>query len=292
MQEPTIERDTIIRRQRRLPAPGEVLVRPGEEVNEETTIARGHVRNTEITEIRVDEKLGVDAYNLGGYMLKRAGDAVAKDEVIALRRTFFGKSTKICRTPIAGTIEAFSTSSGKALIRGNPIPVEVKAYIPGRITELFPKEGAVVECRGSIARGAIGVGGEVRGRIEAAVSAPNETLTNASLDTTHRGKVIIGGALATLEALRKAAQIGVSAVVVGGVDEKDLTELLGYEMGFGVTGHEQIGFTLVVTEGFGINPMNDDVFRLLKEKEGERACVDGATQIRTRMQRPEIIIPK
>jgi hypothetical protein len=292
MQEPTIERDAIIRKHRRLPAPGEVLVKKGEEVKEDTVIAHGHVRNPEITEIRVAEKLGVDAYNLGGYMLKKMGDAVAKDEVIALRRTFFGNSTKVCRSPLDGTIEALSTSHGTALIRGNPIPVAVKAHIPGRVTEIFPREGASIECIGAIARGAFGIGGETHGRIEAAVEAPNETLTGASLDTTHKGKVVLGGAIATLDALRKAAQAGVSAIIIGGVDEKDLTEFLGYELGFGVTGQEHVGFTLIVTEGFGANPMNEETFRLLKENAGEHACVDGTTQIRTRMQRPEIIIPR
>jgi hypothetical protein len=292
MQEPTIERDTVIRKHRRLPAPGEVLVKKGEEVGEDAVIARGYVRNHEITEIRVAEKLGVDAYNLRGYLLKQTGEAVAKDEVIALRRTFFGKSTRVCRAPLAGTIEAFSTSSGTVLIRGSPIPVEVKAHIPGRVAEIYPQEGAVVECFGAIARGAFGIGGETRGKIEAVAQAPNEVLTGASIDGTHKGKILLGGAVATLDALRRAAQVGASAVVVGGVDEKDLTDLLGYELGFGVTGHEQVGFTLITTEGFGSNPMNEDIFGLLRENAGEHACVDGATQIRIRMQRPEIIIPR
>jgi len=291
MQEPTIERDAVIRKHRRLPAPGEVLVKKGEEVKEDTVIARGHVRNPEITELRVAEKLGVDPFNLSGYMLKKTGDAVARDEVIALRRTFFGKSTKVCRSPLEGTIEALSTSYGTALVRGNPIPVEINAHIPGRVAEIFPREGASIECTGTIARGAFGIGGETRGRIDAAVDAPNETLTSASIDATHKGKVVLGGAAATLDALRKAVQVGVSAIVVGGIDEKDLTELLGYEFGFGVTGHEQVGYTLIITEGFGSNPMNEETFRLLKENVGEHACVDGTTQIRTRMQRPEIIIP-
>jgi hypothetical protein len=286
-----VERNTTIRKNRRLPTTGEALVKLGEQVNEDTVIARGRVRNPEITEINVAEKLGVDAYNLSGYMLKKTGDAVAREEVIALRRTFFGKSTKVCRSPLDGTIEGLSTSFGTALVRGNPIPVEVRAFIPGRVTEMFAGEGAAVECMGAVVRGAIGIGGETHGRIEAAVESPDDALTGASLDATHKGKIVIGGAVATLDALRKAAQVGVSAIVVGGVDEKDLTELLGYELGFGVTGHERVGYTLIVTEGFGSNPMNEEIFRLLKENAGEHACVDGTTQIRTRMHRPEIIIP-
>jgi hypothetical protein len=286
-----IERGITIQKPRRLPAVGEVLVKLGDAVKEDTIVARGRVRNPEIVEVRVDQKLGVDPYNLRGYMLKKEGDAVKKDEVIALRRSFFGKSTKVCRSPLDGAIEAFSESSGKILIRGDPIPVEVKAHIPGKVTELFPGEGAVVECKGSIARGVIGVGGETHGLLEVLADSPDEVLTNGSIDKTHSGKVVVGGALATLEALQKAASVGAAAVIVGGVDEKDLTEFLGYELGFGVTGQERIGFTLIVTGGFGANPMNKDVLTLFKEHVGDLTCVDGTTQIRTRMLRPEVIIP-
>ncbi|MCX6648500.1 MAG: hypothetical protein NTV61_03825 [Candidatus Bathyarchaeota archaeon] len=286
-----IEKGITIGKTRRLPAPGEVLVHLGDAVKEDTPIARGRVRNPEIIELRVDQKLGVDPFNLSGYMLKKEGDPVKKDEVIALRRSFFGTSTKICRSPLDGTIEAFSHSSGKVLIRGEPIPIEVRAHIPGRVTELFPGEGAAVECRGSIARGAIGAGGETHGPLEVLVDNPDEVLTNGLITKTHSGKVIIGGATATPEALRKAQSAGASAVIVGGIDEKDLTELIGHELDLGDTGQEKIGFTLVALGGFGANPMDEEAFQLFKEHAGRLACVDGTTQIRTRMLRPEVILP-
>jgi hypothetical protein len=286
-----VENNIIIRKTRRLPTVGDVLVKLCEIVREDTIIARGRVRNPELVEVRVDQRIGVDPYNLSGYMLKAEGNAVKKDEVIAIRRSFFGKSTRVCRSPIDGTIEIFSKSSGKVLIRGEPLPIEVKAHIPGKVTELLPGEGVVLECKGSIARGVIGLGGETHGFIESLVDAPDEALTNGLIDKTHAGKIIVGGSFATLEALRKAVSVGAAAVVVGGVDEKDLTELLGYELGFGVTGQEKIGLNLIVTEGFGANPMNSEAFQLFKEHRGRLACVDGTTQIRTRMLRPEVIIP-
>jgi len=46
-----------------------------------------------------------------------------------------------------------------------------------------------------------------------------------------------------------------------------------------------------LTEGFGPSPMNEEIFDLLRSFQGKLACVDGTTQIRARMLRPEIIIP-
>lgn len=286
-----VERDVLISKARRLPAPGEVLVRPGETVRADTPIARGRVRNIELVEVRVDQKLGVDAMDVAPYMLKREGDAVKKDEVIALRRSFFGTSTKILRAPLDGTIEAFSHTSGKLLIRGLPIQIEVNAHIPGRVTELFPLEGAVVECRGAIARGAFGVGGEARGPLEVLADGPGDVLTESPITKSHAGKVVVGGAIATPEALRKVQSAGIAALIVGGVDEKDLAVLLGHELNLGDTGGERIGFTLVSLSGFGAEPLDGEVLRLFREHEGRLACVDGTTQIRTRMLRPEVILP-
>lgn len=224
-------------------------------------------------------------------MLKEEGDEVKKDEVIAIRRAFFGRSTKICRSPTDGTIEAFSKKSGRLLIRGKPIPVEVKAHIPGSVVEVIPEEGAVVEARATLIHGVFGIGGEARGELFIAVGRPGEALTTEVIAEEHKGKILVGGSLVTLEALRKAAKMGVNGIITGSVDQKDLTEFLGYEIGMGVTGEENMGLTIIITEGFGIFPMEVDTFHLIKSHEGMKASIDGTTQIRQRMLRPEIIIP-
>jgi hypothetical protein len=88
-----------------------------------------------------------------------------------------------------------------------------------------------------------------------------------------------------------AKEIGVAALVVGGIHDKDLRTLLGYDLGVAITGTEQVGFTLVLTEGFGTIPMATKTFRLLAAHAGQKASVSGATQIRAGVIRPEIIIP-
>jgi hypothetical protein len=57
-----------------------------------------------------------------------------------------------------------------------------------------------------------------------------------------------------------------------------------------VTGHERLGLTLVVTEGFGTIPMAARSFALLQERVGQPASVSGATQIRAGVIRPEVIV--
>jgi len=286
-----LEEETLIRKVRRIPAQGEVFVDVGDAVEAETVIAGGTVRNPDAEEVKVFAKLGVEPNQTERYMLKREGDQVKKDEVIAIYRAFFGRFTKTCRSPMDGFIEVFAKSAGRVIVRGNPIPVEVKAHIPGRIAEVIPGEGAVVETRGALVNGVFGVGGEARGELVFAVDLPGEALTTEVMREGHEGKILVGGSVVTLDALRKAAETGVSGIVTGGVDQKDLTDFLGQEIGLGVTGMERVGLTLIVTEGFGVYPMRDETFRLLKSHGGKRVSIDGTTQIRQRILRPEIVVP-
>lgn len=285
------QKDVLLRKTRRMPARGQVLVREGDLVSPETIVAKGTVFNPEIREVRIHAQLDVDPTEIEKYMLKTAGDDVKKDEIIAIHRSFFGRYTKVCRSPIDGIIESLSKSSGRVLIRGKPIPVEVKAYVPGRVVETIPDEGAVIECKASTIQGMFGIGGETVGELTIAVNEPDETLSTELISEKHKAKVIAGGSFVTIDAIRKAAKLGVHGIISGGMDQKDLTDFLGYEMGVGITGREKAGLTLILTEGFGVHPMEEGVFNLLKSHQGKQVSVDGSTQIRTRMLRPEIIIP-
>jgi hypothetical protein len=276
---------------RRIPTKGELYVNKGDEVTPDTVIAKGIVQNPEAHDVKVYQLLEVDPEQVKNHMIKQEGDDVKKDEVIAIARSFFTRRTRVARSPIDGKIEAFLPRAGRVLIRGHPLPVSVKAHIPGRVVELFPEEGATVETEGIRLEGVFGVGGEAEGELVIATDGGDLPLTSDLIKPEYNGKVIVGGSVITLEALREAVRRGILGVIVGGVDQKDLTYFLGYEIGVGVTGNENIGTTLIIMEGFGVNPIKDQTFTDLKRLEGKLACIDGSTQIRSRLLRPEIIIP-
>lgn len=79
--------------------------------------------------------------------------------------------------------------------------------------------------------------------------------------------------------------------MVGGIIDKELIELLGYDIGVAITGHENIKVTAIVTEGFGDIKMAPRTFELFKSLEGKSASINGATQIRAGVIRPEVIVP-
>ena len=71
----------------------------------------------------------------------------------------------------------------------------------------------------------------------------------------------------------------------------DLEEILGYILGVAITGSEDLVTSLIVTEGFGNIRMGSRTFDLLNKQNGKFVSINGATQIRAGVIRPEIVIP-
>ncbi|MCY4606544.1 MAG: hypothetical protein OXE49_20110, partial [Gemmatimonadetes bacterium] len=84
---------------------------------------------------------------------------------------------------------------------------------------------------------------------------------------------------------------GAVGLIGGGLRDSDLRDLLGRDLGVAITGTEQIGLTVVATEGFGRVAMARKTFDILHACAGMDASMAGATQIRAGVLRPEIIVP-
>jgi hypothetical protein len=177
------------------------------------------------------------------------------------------------------------------MMREPPIPVEVSAYVQGTVVNVMEREGVVVESRAAFLQGIFGVGGETFGRIEIASAGPDRPLQPGDLKPEHRGAVVVGGSHVSHAALMRARDVGAVAVVAGGFDDRDLRLLLGRDLGVAITGAEELGLTLVLTEGFGAIRMAERTWRLLESHRGHGASVSGATQIRAGVMRPEILVP-
>jgi transcription antitermination factor NusG len=280
----------LLIKNRILPLKGEVLVKVGDKVHPDTVVARTLLPGN-VEPVNVANKLGIPPEDVEFHMLKKEGDKVEEKEKIADSKSFFGLFSSSVHSPIVGKIESISHVTGQVLIRGNPIPVEIKAYLEGEVVEVFEKEGVAVSTWGSFIQGIFGIGGETHGQIKVVTKDNTEVLTDKLVDKSCQGKVIVGGSLVTSNAIQEAISVGAKGVVVGGLDDKDLREFLGHDLGVAITGSEDLGITLVITEGFGQINMAEKTFHLFKSKEGQEACINGATQIRAGVIRPEVVIP-
>ncbi|MBI2503338.1 MAG: hypothetical protein HYW07_08925 [Candidatus Latescibacteria bacterium] len=283
-----VTRQAVIHKQRRLPLKGQVLVEVGQGVRRDQVVARTELPG-EVSILNLVNRLGITPAELPGYMLKKEGEVVAAGEVLAQTRPLIKWFRTAVEAPVAGTVESISAITGQVMIRQAPRPVEVRAYVEGRVVEVLAGEGVNVEVRGALVQGIFGVGGEYWGAVQLAVADPREALERVGPEC--QGKIVVGGSLITSQAIRQAREAGAVGVIGGGIRDQDLRELLGYDLGVAITGAEDLGLAVIATEGFGQIAMARKTFELLRACQGREASLCGATQIRAGVLRPELIVP-
>jgi len=286
----TVSGDIVIRRTRRLPIKGETLVQVGDPVKPETPVARALLPGM-LQTLKLGEKLGMEPKDAIGMFRLNIGEPIEKGQLVAETKGLFGMFKSQVTSDFAGTVEAISDVTGNVLVREPSIPIEMDAYIEGRVADLLPQEGAIIETRCALVQGIFGVGGERTGVVRVAVANVSEALEGSHIQDSDAGKILVGGSGISADALQRAQQVGVKGLIAGGIKDSDLIKLLGYEIGVAITGTENIPLTLLVTEGFGYLAMAGRTFELLKTLDGKMASINGATQIRAGVIRPELIVP-
>jgi hypothetical protein len=285
-----VSKGTALRRIRRLPLPGRITVQQGQKVTAETVVARTELPG-QVRSLNVASLLGIQPEEIYQYMLKKEGDPIVKEEIIASSKGIFGLFKSQTKSPVDGTIESVSKITGQVMLREPPIPVEVNAYVDGLISEIIPNEGVVVQTYGTFIQGIFGIGGETIGQLAIACENPEDVISPDMLNPEMAGKVVIVGSIVTTDVINRAIQLGIKGIISGGIDDSDLKKLLGYELGVAITGSEKFGITIVITEGFGKMAMASRTYNLLCDKNGMKVSINGATQIRAGVIRPEAIIP-
>jgi hypothetical protein len=287
----TVTDRTVIHRRRMLPLPGTVLVNVGDTIHSDQVVAKAELPG-KVFPLNLANQLSVSPGEIKEYLVKKEGDIVEKDEILAENKPLIKWFKTEIRSPVAGTIESVSLVTGQVLLREPPRVLRLLAYVDGTIVETIPQQGVVVETTCSLVQGIFGIGGETAGDIVMGVKTPDEPLTAGHFNPAMKGKVVVGGSFLSSDAMNHAKSVGVAGIVVGGIHDEDLRALLGYDLGVAITGTEQVGFTLILTEGFGTIPMAAKTFTLLSSHAGRKASISGATQIRAGVIRPEIIIPQ
>ena len=199
------------------------------------------------------------------------GDSVEKGQLICELKTFFGLFTSELRSPQSGVVEFFTELNSHLGLRHESVPLKVDAYINGEIVEVEAGKSVTIETKGTIIQGIFGVGGEKQGELFMLPVAADELITPEildSIDSSLSNKVVVGGFTYTIEALERAASLGVAAVVCGSIDADTLYQYVGYQIGVSITGDEDVPFTLIITEGFGDLAISEKVLKLLNKSKG------------------------
>jgi len=281
---------TTVDKERRLPLKGEVLVEAGKTVAPDDIVARTHLPGN-VQMVNIANLLNIDAQDIAEVMLVKIGSKIKEGELLAETKGLFGFFKSSAASPVDSVLESISDVTGQVVLREAPIPVEIDAYMNGKVASVLEEEGVVVTANAVFIQGIFGIGGENRGELRVLVDNRDDELTPEMITVDVKGAVIVGGSFISLEAYKKAISVGAAAVVAGGFNYHDLEDVLGYTLGVAITGSEDLGTSLILTEGYGRIPMGNRSFELLQQHNGKFTSVNGSTQIRAGVIRPEIVIP-
>jgi len=239
--------------------------------------------------INVANKLNVEPSYIKECMQVKVGDKVSKDEILAQNKGLFGLFKTEIKSPVSGEITQISEITGQLVIEEKPDPIEIDAYIPGVVKKVYNEEGIRLESSGTYIQGIIGVGGEKQGKLIVIADSPEYVIKESEIISSHNGCILVVGSFLTYDLYKKAESIGVSGIITGGFDYNSLSRILGYSLGVAITGTEK-GMTLIITEGFGQVKMSNKTFNLLLNNNNNNVSINGSTQIRAGVLRPEIFI--
>ena len=281
---------TIFKKERILPLKGDVLVKSGDQLTPDTIVASTNLPGN-VQMLKVSNILNIDPKDVVEALQVKEGQKVKKGDIIAETSGIFGMFKSSVESPVNGTIESISQSTGRVVVREAPIPVEVDAYVSGVVDDVVENEGIVLKSNAAFIQGIFGIAGEKRGDLLVVSSGPGDELTAEQITADMKGKILIGGSFLSLDAYKKALSVQVAGIVVGGFNYYDLKAILGYNLGVAITGTEKLNTAHIVTEGYRSIQMSEATFSLLKDNDGKTASINGATQIRAGVIRPEIVIP-
>lgn len=264
---------TTIRRERRLPAPGRLLIRKGQTVAATDTVAEADLHPQHIL-LDIARGLGLPAEKADRKLQYQVGEQVSEGSVIAGP---VGLTKRVVRAPSEGTILA--AGDGQVLLQLQGTPFELKAGLPGTVIELLGERGVIIEAIGALVQGVWGNGRIDEGLMHALIETPDETLTADRLDVSLRGSVILAGHCADAEVLNTAAELPVRGLILASLDPqlKNLASRMEYP--------------LIILEGFGHRPMNSIAYRLLTTNGRREVAVNAEAWDPYSGSRPEIVIP-
>jgi hypothetical protein len=242
---------SLIRVERRLPFPGEVLVRPGESVEPQQTIAVAERRGWVCLEVA--KELGVKEEELERFLKKKPGEKIEAGEELASRKGFLPFTYVSYASPVSGRVAAIGM--GMVILETVSGNIELKAGLKGTVSEIIPYYGAIIESKGALVEGAWSNNKEKGGIVKVATDK-DKALTPEALQTAVKGFVLICGTIQDEGTLSKAAALQIGGIVAGSLKATLRDQALS------------MPYPIILTEGFGETPMNSAAFELFRTAEG------------------------
>lgn len=263
---------TIVR-ERTLPVAGKVSAHVNQRVSPTDVIAEANFAREHVL-LDVARTFGVSIKAADRMIKVNAGDRLTQGALVADAGGLIPRSI---RAPRAGRVMV--VGSGQVLMEVGDTKIELRAGLPGVVTQVIPERGVIIRTAGALIQGVWGNGRIDNGLMVSLIEKQDDVLTADRLDVSLRGSVILGGHVRDADTFRAAAELPVRGLILSSLHSPLITNAY------------QMKYPILVLEGFGALPMNSAAFKLLTTNNKREATVNAEHFDRYGGSRPEVIIP-
>ncbi len=261
-----------IRRERLMPAGGRIIARRGQQVNPADIVAEAMVRPEHLL-LDISRGLGLPPADADHYIQHRAGDEVGEGDVIAGP---VGIARRVVRTPRSGTVVV--AGGGQVLLELEGVFTELKAGYSGVVADIIGDRGVAIECVGSLIQGVWGNGKINYGLLNILAHSPDEVVTPAMMDVSLRGAVVMACHCEDERVLTSAEELPVRGMILASMEATLVPAALN------------VSYPIMLVEGFGNLPMNQDAFNILTSGSMREVSVNAEPWDRIAKTRPEALV--
>jgi hypothetical protein len=265
----------MLRRERLLPIPGEVIVNPGQRVESTDVVAHAEIPAHHRL-LDVARALGVPKDKAASFVVKQEGELVKKGEPIAQRKRFLGLGNLPVPSPVDGRLVLFD--EGKALLAALTT-YELRAGLPGTVASVIAGRGILVEATGALLEGLWGNGRDDFSVLRMLSSAPDAPLLGEQLELSLRGAILAAGWIQDPALFKTLTDVGVRGLILGSAPADLLADF------------QSLNFPVLVVDRFGSQGFSQPAFNLLSGNTGREVWLNAHPADRYAGTRPEAIIP-
>lgn len=221
--------------------------------------------------INLAQKLGVSIGDALKYLQRPIGQTIFKGELLASKKGFFGKTNILA--PTDGVIESYSNQTGELRLKFIPRQKPLVAGVYGIIEEVNNQTGEIlIKTLVTEIRGIYGTGNEKGGFLNV-LGNRGDLVSEDQITPDLAGHILVSGSLIYGEALRQAAGHGIAGIISGGFNVDDFKSIAGSI--YLQSQSPQVSISIIGTEGFGLVPIGDDLFNLIKSYNDKFVFING-----------------
>ncbi len=264
---------TVIRRERKLPYPGKILVRKGQKVGANDAVVEAKLSPKHLM-LDIAVGLAISRTQSERFIRVKPGDRLAKGDLIAGPA---GMGKRVMRAP--QNCQVILVGSDQVLLELTDNLHQVKAGMSGEVVELISDCGVVIETTGTLIQGNWGNGRVDFGVMTVLAKEPGGSLLPDQLDLSMRGAVILGAHCDSEATLRLAQELPVRGLILASM----LISLRSVA--------EKMDYPILLIEGFGSQEMSKPAYKLLANSGRREVSVNAQEWNAFKGIRPEIVIP-